>query len=69
VVECVAALCHTRHGTLAKSTSERFSAANDDEAKAHARAWARSFDFVADDVLLEVNADGRRIYIIRRAEF
>ena len=69
MLECVAALCHTRHGNLETAVSEGFSAASDTEAKDIALNWARTFDFVADDVVLRINVDRCRVYILRRNEF
>jgi hypothetical protein len=69
VIEYVAALCRMRNGNPEPYESTRFLAASDVEAKQKARDWARSFDFVADDELLQINVGGRGICTIHRKDF
>ncbi len=68
MTEYVAALCRMQNGNPEPYESTRFLAASDVEAEQKAREWARSFDLMADDTLIQVNAGGRGVCTIHLRE-
>ena len=68
MTEYVAAVCRMRNGAPEPFNSIAFVAHDAAEARQVAKNWVRSLDFVSDDALLQVNADGRGVFTLG-AEF